>query len=127
MIKILSYFLLFITQVFSHGRVTFPIPRLKNVIGGLNAPIYTCLGPAFETSLTSMRCHDTLASKPIVTFNSGDTINLEILMEAPHPGDCSLWLSYDTDKDSPKNWIKLKNFPGCFSENGIDTFFRMFF
>lgn len=113
-------FLLFI-PVFGHGRITNPIPRVKNVDGGLNAPIYTCLGPAFKTSSTSMRCHDTPAANIVGTYNSGDIINLEWIMEAAHPGDCSIWLSYDTNIDSPVNWIKLKDIPGCLSPNGIDA------
>jgi len=117
-----KYLFLLFTTVFGHGRITKPIPRIKNVDGGLNAPIYTCLGPAFKTSPTSMRCHDTPASNVVGTYNSGDIINLEWIMEAPHPGDCSIWLSYDTNNiDSPVNWIKLKDIPGCLSPNGIDA------
>ena len=122
MFKRLFNLLFFAAHVYSHGRLTSPIPRLKNVDGGLNAPIYTCLGPAFKTSSTSMRCHDTSASSPSITVNAGDTIQVELTIEAPHPGDCSLWLSYDTNVDSPQNWIKLYDYPGCFSPNGIDTF-----
>ncbi len=43
---------------------------------------------------------------------------MEWAMEAPHPGDCSIWLSYDTDKSSPVNWIKIKDFPGCLNPDG---------
>ena len=117
----LKYLFLFFVSVYGHGRITNPSPRIKNVDGGLNAPIYTCLGPAFKTSLTSMRCHDTPAGNIVGTYNSGDIINLEWIMEAPHPGDCSIWLSYDTNIDSPLNWIKLKDIPGCLSSNGIGT------
>ena len=117
----LKYLFLFFVSVSGHGRITNPIPRIKNVDGGLNAPIYTCLGPAFKTSPTSMRCHDTPAGNIVGTYNSGDTINLEWVMEAPHPGDCSIWLSYDTNVDSPLNWIKLKDIPGCLSPNGVDA------
>lgn len=112
---------LFVNKVESHGRLTNPSPRLKMVDGGINAPIYTCLGPAFQTSFTSMRCHDSPASSVLTTYNSGDIINLEWVIEAPHPGDCSIWLSYDTNVDSPQNWIKLKDIPGCLSPNGIVT------
>jgi hypothetical protein len=122
MLRLLYFVLsLFVYKAESHGRLTNPIPRLKMVDGGLNAPIYTCLGPAFQTSATSMRCHDSPASVVQTTYNSGDTINLEWVMEAPHPGDCSIWLSYDTNVNSPQNWIKLKDIPGCLSPNGIAT------
>ena len=117
----LIYLFLLITSVFGHARITNPVPRIKNVSGGLNAPIYTCLGPAFGTSPTSMRCHDSLASPIIATYSTGSNIDLEWTMEAPHPGDCSIWLSYDTNVDSPVNWIKLRDIPGCLSPNGIDT------
>jgi len=33
--------------------------------------------------------------------------------QANHPGDCAVYISYDTETDSPANWIKLFNFPGC--------------
>jgi hypothetical protein len=68
-----------------------------------------------------MRCHDTPAGNIIGTYNTGANIDLEWKMEAPHPGDCSIWLSYDINIDSPQNWIKLRDIPGCLSPNGIDT------
>lgn len=114
-------FLLFLTNVYSHGRLTNPVPRLRISDGGINAPVYTCLGPIFKTSQTSMRCHDSVASSISATYNAGDFINLQWTMEAPHPGDCSIWLSYDNNVDSPLNWIKLKDIPGCLAPNGIDT------
>ena len=117
----IKYLWFFIVSVFGHGRLTSPIPRIKNVEGGINAPVYTCLGPAFKTTQTSMRCHDTPAGSIVGTYTSGSVINLEWLMEAPHPGDCSIWLSYDTNVNSPANWIKLKDIPGCLSPNGIDA------
>lgn len=120
--SIFNLFILFnLPTLEAHGRLTIPQPRLKIVDGGLNAPIYTCFGPAFQTSETSMRCHDAKKSSFLTTYNAGNTINLEWVMEAPHPGDCSIWLSYDTNVDSPQNWIKLKDIPGCLSPNGIDT------
>lgn len=122
MLSLIYFYLIFINSIYGHGRITFPVPRLKVVDAGLNAPIYTCLGPSFGTTSTSMRCHDSPSSKTLVTYNSGDTIQLEIMMEAPHPGDCSIWLSYDLNFNSPQNWFKLKDFPGCFSLNGVNTF-----
>jgi hypothetical protein len=126
--KIFSYLtylsvlnILIFPEVEAHGRLTIPQPRIKVSSGGINAPSYTCLGPAFQSSTTSMRCHDATSSSPLTTYNAGDTINLEWVMEAPHPGDCSIWLSYDTNLNSPQNWIKLKNIPGCLSPNGMDT------
>jgi hypothetical protein len=115
-----KYLFLLIVGVFGHARLTFPTPRIKNVDGGLNAPIYTCLGPAFKTSPTSMRCHDAPSGNIAATYTSGSMVDLEWVMEAPHPGDCSIWLSYDTNVDSPVNWIKIKDIPGCLSINGVD-------
>jgi hypothetical protein len=67
-----------------------------------------------------MRCHNAKAGKITATYIAGQTIDVEWFFEAPHPGDCSLWLSYDTNIDSPMKWIKLKNFPGCLSPTGLD-------
>lgn len=98
-----------------------PAPRLKISDGGINAPSYTCLGPTFKSSTTSMRCHDSKAGQITSILTAGETVNFQITMEAPHPGDCSIWLSYDTNFDSPINWVKLKDIPGCLSTTGIDT------
>lgn len=113
-------FLLF-NQVTGHGRMSFPVPRLKISDGGINAPSYTCLGPIFKSSATSMRCHDSKVGGISTVLTAGEPVNFQITFEAPHPGDCSIWLSYDTNFDSPLNWIKLKDIPGCLSPNGIDT------
>lgn len=115
------FLFLFFVRVLGHGRITLPTPRkLIYFDGGINAPAYTCLGPAFRTSPTSMRCHDSPAGNIAATYTSGSVVNLEWVMEAPHPGDCSIWLSYDSNIDSPMNWIKLKDIPGCLAVNGID-------
>ncbi len=45
------------------------------------------------------------------------TINLREL-PAAHPGDCSVWISYDADKTAPRNWIKIKDYPGCLGSDG---------
>jgi hypothetical protein len=116
-----KYLFFFLVSVYGHARITNPIPRLKNVSGGLNAPVYTCLGPVFQTSSTSMRCHDTPSGNIMATYTSGNVVNLEWIMEAPHPGDCSVWISYDNNINFPINWIKLKDIPGCLSPTGIDS------
>jgi len=119
--KLLNLLFLFFNHVSGHGRMVSPVPRLKISDGGINAPSYTCLGPIFKSNATSMRCHDSKAGEITNILTAGDTVNFQILMEAPHPGDCSIWLSYDTNFDSPLNWIKIKDIPGCFSPNGVDT------
>ncbi len=37
-----------------------------------------------------------------------------------YSGDCSVWISYDTDVQSPVNWIKIKDFPGCLAADGAN-------
>ena len=122
MFKRLIYSCLFLLfgRVYSHGRLTIPQPRPTNLDAGVNAPVYTCLGPTFQSSFKSMRCHDTISGPVLNTYRSGDTIQIQWIIEAPHPGDCSIWLSYDRNTNDPQNWIKLKNFPGCLSTTGID-------
>jgi hypothetical protein len=125
--RIISYFffLININEVIGHGRMTIPQSRRTYLNAGINAPVYTCLGPTFQSSSTSMRCHDSPAGAVLSTYNAGDTIQVQWTLEAPHPGDCSIWLSYDTNVDAPQNWIKLKDFPGCFSPTGIDPPFGL--
>ena len=113
----------FFNEVQSHGRLTVPKTRKTISSGGINAPVYTCDGPVFGASRTSMRCHDSKVFTTLTPLNAGTNINLQWNLQSPanHPGDCSIWLSYDENKVAPENWIKLKDFPGCLSDNGVNA------
>jgi len=66
-------------------------------------------------------CHDMrAAAAPTDTITAGAALAVEWYLQANHPGDCALYISYDTDLlDTPRRWIKLKNFVGCAGDAGM--------
>jgi len=66
-------------------------------------------------------CHDMrAAAAPTDTITAGAALAVEWYLQANHPGDCALYISYDTDLlDTPNRWIKLKNFVGCAGDAGM--------
>ena len=66
-------------------------------------------------------CHDMrAAAAPTDTITAGAPLAIEWYLQANHPGDCALYISYDTDLlDTPRRWIKLKNFVGCAGDAGM--------
>ena len=65
-------------------------------------------------------CHDMrAAAAPTDTITAGAPLAVEWYLQANHPGDCALYISYDTDLDTPRRWIKLKNFVGCAGDAGM--------
>ena len=112
---------LYLSLLFSlaagHGRLTVPSPRAYTYGGGSNAPAFTCDGPAFGSTATAMRCHDS-APGTVTTVTAGGEVQLEWFIEAGHPGDCSVWISYDAAKQAPENWVKIVDLPGCLSPDG---------
>eukprot|EP00457_Paulinella_chromatophora_P005855 gb/GEZN01005873.1/.p1 GENE.gb/GEZN01005873.1/~~gb/GEZN01005873.1/.p1 ORF type:complete len:439 (+),score=23.05 gb/GEZN01005873.1/:95-1411(+) len=103
------------SRVNAHARLTSPAPRPYQWSGGYNAPTYTCLGPAFGTPVDSMRCHGVgySAGGVVHTIKAGDVLDMTWITEANHPGDCSVWISYDSDVTSPGNWVRIAEIPGC--------------
>ena len=71
----------------------------------LNGPV-THTGHLYE----SYACHDFKAEdEPSTTVTAGAPLTVEWDLEAKHPGDCSLYISYDDDGGTyaaPKDWIK---------------------
>ena len=109
-----------VERIDGHGRLTVPETRVTKSPGGINAPVYTCVGSVFGSSKTSMRCHDSEEFTTLTPLVVGKTMKVQWTLTANHPGDCSLWLSYDVDKKSPQYWIKLRDFPGCLSKTGVN-------
>ena len=66
-----------------------------------------CFGP------TSFRCKDTAADVPSATLHAGRSLQVQIYYQAFHPGDCSFYISFDTDKTAPRTWLVLSHHPGC--------------
>ena len=66
---------------------------------------------------TSFRCKKFRAAPPSTTLVAGNSTRITWFFQATHPGDCSLYISYDGgNKDEPEHWIKLFDFPGCTSD-----------
>ena len=94
------------------------------------------LASNFRHTKKSYRCHDMRSAPPGRTRASyesdfvsigdtqsrlvaGQTFEIEWNLQANHPGDCALYMSYDEDKDEPERWIKLFNFVGCAGRKGM--------
>ena len=71
---------------------------------------------------SSYRCHDFASSTPATTITAGGTLDLTWDLPANHPGDCSLYISYDADKTAPERFVKLHNFIGCVSKSELPGF-----
>ncbi len=74
-----------------------------------------CFGP------TSFRCKDLAAESPSLTLNAGTNLTLTLFYQAFHPGDCSVYISYDAEKDAPISWLALAHIPGCVSHAATRT------
>merc|ERR550514_2360488 len=88
-------------------------------------PPFTLNGPMTHSShayrADSYACHDFASESPQTTLTAGATLDLEWVLEARHPGDCALYISYE-NTDVPTNWIKLADFPGCVDQAIFPTF-----
>jgi len=120
----------------AHGHMTQPSPRplawaypTDQHIGAYryNEPPFTVQnGPSLQSGYqygpTSFRCHDFASGTPSSTLTAGAVLNLEWEIVARHPGDCSLWISYDEDKTAPLTWIKLRDFVGCMDQASLPEY-----
>eukprot|EP00964_Phaeocystis_antarctica_P154014 scaffold122511_cov63-Phaeocystis_antarctica.AAC.2 len=133
--------LLSIDAVHAHGHLTQPRPRppvwARDSMEGLTSasseyrmdePTHSLLnGPVTHTGhlYESYACHDFKAEdEPSTTVTAGAPLTVEWDLEAKHPGDCSLYMSYDDDGGTyaaPKDWIKLAVFPGCVDQQLLES------
>ena len=65
---------------------------------------------------SAFRCKGFRAERPATTLQAGHSHRVAWYFQATHPGDCSIYLSYDRSKDAPARWLKLFDFPGCQSD-----------
>lgn len=107
----------FIAQVASHGHVSIPITRdvsLAKRQDEQNAPVSFPL-------ISDFVCRNYSASPQSqwATLTAGTSAPIQWAMEAPHPGDCFAYLSYDADTvpDTQKKWFKIAEFSQCNLQN----------
>ena len=125
--------------VHGHGHMTKPRPRPPlwaepSMTGHTSEtadyrwrePPFTLNGPMTHSShayrADSYACHDFASESPQTTLTAGASLDLEWVLEARHPGDCALYISYDENTDVPTSWIKLGDFPGCVDQATFPTF-----
>jgi hypothetical protein len=126
----------------AHGRLLSPTPRppawrMPSMTGHVsptatyreNEPPYMLGGPTFmsghQYNESSFRCHDFAPTAPSTTITAGGDLSLQWLLEANHPGDCSLYISYDeptSPHPGPATYFKLANFVGCVDQAQLPTF-----
>jgi hypothetical protein len=66
----------------------------------------------------SFRCKDYKAGSPQTVITAGTDLSVRWWFQANHPGDCAIYVSYDTDKHAPAHWLKLHDFIGCGDPSG---------
>lgn len=125
----------------AHGHMTMPAPRPTAWVSefvGVHPQLYSTNtthiyrqpthtvqnGPSFHYNEVSFRCHDFAAVSPSTTITAGGGLEVEWKLEARHPGDCALYISYDADKDRPVTWIKLYDFVGCMDQASLADYLQ---
>ena len=101
-----------LVAVDAHGRLLVPRPRLPlwsapGMAGHTEVsaswredePPFLLSGPTtfngHEYTSAAFRCHDFAAAEPAVVLVAGTALELRWTLPANHPGDCSLYISYD--------------------------------
>jgi len=102
-----------------HGQMTTPAVR-PDADGFAESfvqrrPTHTLSGPMFGYGAGAYRCRELppASGAPETTLVAGQAFDVAWKMEAGHPRDCYLYVSYDLDVDDPVNWFKIAAFPGC--------------
>lgn len=108
--------------VLGHGALSSPAPRTGKKGDTPRGPAYTCDGPRDINptfSQSAHRCGDASTPTTLTKVTAGSNLDISWNFEAVHPGDCALWISYDDNKESPENWVKLADFLGCGADNEL--------
>jgi len=108
-----------------HGQMTTPAVR-PDADGFAESfvqrrPTHTLSGPVFGYGAGAYRCRELppTGGAPETTLVAGQAFDVAWKMEAGHPGDCYLYVSYDSDVVDPINWFKIAVFPGCGAADGL--------
>ena len=67
------------------------------------------------TAADAIVCNGQPKGTNTASLTAGTTLALETTVAAPHPGDCALYVSYDTDAvpDKQKRWAKIWEEKDC--------------
>eukprot|EP01114_Cavostelium_apophysatum_P012784 TRINITY_DN2947_c0_g1_i1.p1 TRINITY_DN2947_c0_g1~~TRINITY_DN2947_c0_g1_i1.p1 ORF type:complete len:577 (-),score=113.15 TRINITY_DN2947_c0_g1_i1:162-1892(-) len=100
----------FIAEVAAHGHLSVPQNRgYTKRQDENNAPVAYPLASDFVC-----RSDPAMPSNMWTTLTAGATSTVQWALEAPHPGDCFLYLSYDADaSDTQKKWFKIAQWDKC--------------
>lgn len=120
--RLLLVFGALIWKTSAHGQLTVPSPR-KDPNGNEQShlqvePVFTINGPRAQYTANSMRCHDFAASTEKTTVTAGTNLPMTWIMEASHPGDCYVYISYDGAE--PVNFFKIAQILGCGAADGLN-------
>jgi len=111
--KVIIALLTLATVCNSHGALLRPTPRF--VENSLN-PVGFEAGTVFEfpdTIGSQFVCRSSTKSN-LQSWNAGDTVQIQAQIGVPHPGQCEMFLSYDTERSLRKmRWFKIGNWKDC--------------
>ena len=74
------------------------------------------------TAADAIVCNGQPKGTNTASLTAGTTLALETTVAAPHPGDCALYVSYDTDAvpDKQKRWAKIWEEKDCLCHKKAD-------
>lgn len=129
---VLTFFILtfLMLNVDAHGQISQP--RMRGCTTVYNpgtvqeyCPLYGDFGPQKVVGKANTQeettygdydvCRNEPREEPYVTVTAGGTLDLKYHLQAPHPGDCSLYVSYDDDKisDGKKKFALIWQMKDC--------------
>lgn len=139
LIYLISSFL--VLKVYPHGQMSIPRQRgcAQTFFPGTMQEYCSLWGNFGPNSIVgtasgapvvlgdSVVCRDQPREAPYVEVEAGKTLELTYFLQAPHPGDCALYVSYDDDSipDGQKQFALIWTMKDClcYKENGYCSWF----